>query len=104
LIFGCIAALRIRRRGMRTDIDAASARLFFAAGNGLLVSNVAFIVGGAFVAMALNDLLWIELALVTSLDLISLRVCREADARNTTVSTVPQLTVRALRPTPSGAY
>jgi probable O-glycosylation ligase (exosortase A-associated) len=91
LIFTGLAALRIRRRGMRSDIDPVNARLFLAAGNGLLASTAAFVVGGAFVAMALNDLLWIELALITSLDLISRRVCREADARSTVMPATPQV-------------
>jgi hypothetical protein len=43
-------------------------RLFVSASTGLVASIAAFIVGGAFVAMALNDLTWISFALVAALD------------------------------------
>lgn len=78
LAYACFCALRIRRRGLTPGLAAEDARLFITAGNALLASTVAFIVGGAFVAMALNDLTWLTLALVAALDRISLRVCAEA--------------------------
>ena len=39
--------------------------------NALLVSLVAFIVGGSFIALSLNDLTWYTFALVAALDRLS---------------------------------
>ena len=70
----------------------ADARLFLTAANGLIASMAAFVIGGAFVAIALNDLTWIRLALGASLDRISARTCEEAS------STAPQsVTSAAMR-------
>lgn len=81
LAYACICALRIRRLGFSKHIDPADARLFHDGGNALLASITAFVVGGAFVAMALNDLTWITFALVAALDRIAARV--SAGARQT---------------------
>ena len=78
LAYTLICAWRIRRRGLREDLDPQDARLFLTAGTAFLASIVAFAVGGAFVAMALNDLTWISFALVAALDRISAQVCAEA--------------------------
>ena len=76
MLFGSIRMLRrIRRRGQMSGLSPDDARLFVSAANALIASMVAFIVGGSFVAMALNDLTWFTFALIASLDLISERVC-----------------------------
>jgi probable O-glycosylation ligase (exosortase A-associated) len=69
--------LRIRRNAMRSQtLTAAHRQLFVSASSGLVASMVAFLIGGAFVAMALNDLTWISFALVAALD----RLYRQASA------------------------
>jgi O-antigen ligase len=62
-------SFRIRRNAIRSETLAPDEqRLFVSASTGLIASMVAFLVGGAFVAMALNDLTWISFALVAALD------------------------------------
>ena len=36
---------------------------------------VAFIVGGSFIALALNDLTWVTFAILAALDLLSRQMC-----------------------------
>jgi probable O-glycosylation ligase (exosortase A-associated) len=70
-------SFRIRRNAMRSEtLTPDERRLFVSASTGLVASMVAFLVGGAFVAMALNDLTWISFALVAALD----RLFRQAGA------------------------
>jgi putative inorganic carbon (HCO3(-)) transporter len=94
------AAFRVRRRGTRPDLSPDDRILFVTAANSLIASMSAFLVGGSFVAMALNDLTWFTLALVASLDVVSQRACEavgqeHADVRNvTTPALAPTLTWR----------
>jgi len=89
LLYSIVCALRIRRRSYTPNLDPADAQLFLSAANGLIASTTAFVIGGAFVAMALNDLTWMLLSMVASLDLISARACEQA------ASTAPQPVVHA---------
>lgn len=73
LAFGL--AFRVRKRSKRPELDAAERRFYFTSANALIVSMVGFLVGGSFVASALNDVTWLTFALVASLDrLASARV------------------------------
>jgi probable O-glycosylation ligase (exosortase A-associated) len=83
------AAFRIRRRGLRQDLAPDDRKLFVTAGNALLASMAAFLVGGSFIAMALNDLTWMTFALVASLDLISARCVAQADAVSVPAVSIP---------------
>ena len=77
-------AFRIRRKAMRTEtLNPGDRRLFVSASTGLIASMVAFLVGGAFVAMALNDLTWISFALVAALD----RLFQQATAASAPAAT-----------------
>jgi putative inorganic carbon (HCO3(-)) transporter len=79
------AAFRIRRRAATHGLSPEDQVLFVTASNALISSMTAFLVGGAFVAMALNDLTWFLVSLIASLDLISARVCQEADVQQSVV-------------------
>jgi probable O-glycosylation ligase (exosortase A-associated) len=69
--YAIFALFRIRRRA-RTDMMSDEDRSFWmASANALLISLVAFIVGGAFIALSLNDLTWYTFALVAALDRLS---------------------------------
>lgn len=72
-LFACAfrTALRVRRRGLQLPIESASRRLFVTGANALMASMGGFLVGGAFIALALNDLTWLTFAMVASLDRIS---------------------------------
>ena len=50
---------------------AAAARFFFTMANALLTSMVGFATGGAFLALALNDLTWLTFGMVAALDRLS---------------------------------
>ena len=71
LAYGYLCAFRIRRRGSNPRIPDPDARLFIASGNAFIASMTAFVVGGSFIAIALNDLTWILLACIASIDRIS---------------------------------
>ena len=61
-------ALRVRSRSRHPDLTPEERRFYFTMANALMVSMAGFIVGGAFVASALNDLTWMTFAMVASLD------------------------------------
>jgi putative inorganic carbon (hco3(-)) transporter len=67
-VFAFIIAFRIRARSSNPILSADKQRFFFTSANALIVSMSSFIVGGAFIALALNDLTWITFALIAVLD------------------------------------
>jgi O-antigen ligase len=69
LAFGL--ALRVRKRSRRPELDPAEQRFYFTTANALMVSMVGFLVGGSFVASALNDVTWLTFAMVASVDRLS---------------------------------
>jgi O-antigen ligase len=77
-VYAFVLLFRIRRRGRTPGLDPQVARLFQTAPVGLIVSLVGFLVGGAFVAAALNDLSWVTFALIASLDIISAQLTKAA--------------------------
>jgi probable O-glycosylation ligase (exosortase A-associated) len=62
-------AFRVRSRSRGNGPEASE--FLFTVANGLIASMTAFLVGGAFIALALNDLTWLTFALVASADRIS---------------------------------
>jgi putative inorganic carbon (hco3(-)) transporter len=64
-------AFRIRARSKRPELAADEQRFLFTSANALIVSMVGFLVGGSFVASALNDVTWLTFAMVASLDRLS---------------------------------
>jgi probable O-glycosylation ligase (exosortase A-associated) len=71
-------ALRLRLRARRVEPPTQTSRFFFTTSNGLIVSMVAYLVGGTFVSMPLNDLTWLTFALVASLDRLAVELCPAA--------------------------
>jgi O-antigen ligase len=63
---------RIRRRAKTDDIPEDERYFLRTSANALLMSQAAFIVGGSFIALSLNDLTWYTFAMVASLDRLSL--------------------------------
>jgi hypothetical protein len=55
--------------------------------NALIASMVGFLIGGAFLSAALNDITWLTFGLIASLDRVSLIMC--AEARDSAASSVP---------------
>jgi hypothetical protein len=78
-VCGLRAAFRIRARGRDERLEPVDRQLFWTAGNALIASIVGFLVGGAFIAMALNDITWLSFAMAAALDRISRGACEEAE-------------------------
>ena len=64
-------AFRVRHRSRDERLAPELKRLFFTCSNALIASMVGFLIGGAFIALALNDLTWLTFALVAALDRLS---------------------------------
>ena len=69
--YAMFLGLRIRARSRSLAQSPSLQRFFFTSANALMVSMVAFMVGGAFISLALNDLTWLTFALVAALDRLS---------------------------------
>jgi probable O-glycosylation ligase (exosortase A-associated) len=76
-LFSLVLLLRIRRRAKTPGLSPAAQTWFKTGAEGLITSFAGFLVGGATISMALNDLTWLSFALVASLDIISAKMCRE---------------------------
>jgi probable O-glycosylation ligase (exosortase A-associated) len=63
--------LRVRSRSKRPELTPDEQHFFFTTSNALTVSMVGFLVGGSFVASALNDVTWLTFALVAAVDRLS---------------------------------
>jgi probable O-glycosylation ligase (exosortase A-associated) len=75
--YAFFACLRVRARSRLAHVPPDDARVLFTLANGLLTSMTGFVVGGAFLALALNDLTWLTFAMVAALDRLSLKMCEE---------------------------
>ncbi len=68
MVLSVRALLRVRARARLPDLPPEARHFYFTTANALMASLAGFIVAGAFIALALNDLLWFTLALVIALD------------------------------------
>jgi putative inorganic carbon (HCO3(-)) transporter len=75
--YAVIACLRIRARSRREHLSPADRTLLFTVANALLTSMAAFTVGGAFLALALNDLTWLTFGMVAAADRLSIKMCEQ---------------------------
>jgi putative inorganic carbon (HCO3(-)) transporter len=69
--YAMFLAFRIRARSRNAALSPSLQRFFFTCANALMVSMVAFMIGGAFISLALNDLTWLTFAMAASLDRLS---------------------------------
>ena len=76
-------AFRIRSRARSSRLSPEDQRLFLSIANGIIASMAAFLVGGAFIALALNDLTWLTFSLLASADILSRQLCQEAEQETT---------------------
>lgn len=84
--YSVIIVFRIRRRGFHA-VGPEDRQTYITGANALMASMAAFVVGGAFIAMALNDLTWVTFALLAALDRVSSGACLPA----TSTAVVPVL-------------
>jgi O-antigen ligase len=80
-VYAFYACLRVRARSRLPQIPADEGRVLFTVANALLTSMTGFVVGGAFLALALNDLTWLTFAMVAALDRLSLRTAEQPVAQ-----------------------
>jgi probable O-glycosylation ligase (exosortase A-associated) len=74
--YAVILVFRIRRRGFAAE-RPEDRQTYVTAAAAFMASMVAFLVGGSFIAMALNDLTWVTFALLAALDRISSGQCSQ---------------------------
>ncbi len=66
--FGLYTCLKVRNRSWHPALAPSSQRCYFTMANALAASMMGFVVGGAFIALSLNDLTWLTFGLVAALD------------------------------------
>jgi O-antigen ligase len=66
-----VTCLRVRARSRDERLPPADRRLLFTSANALMVSMAGFLVGGAFISLALNDITWLTFGLVAALDKVA---------------------------------
>jgi putative inorganic carbon (HCO3(-)) transporter len=71
-------AMRVRRLARRPEVAPATAHFFTSVSNCLIASMAGFLVGGSFVASALNDVTWLTFALLAALDRLAQQAIVEA--------------------------
>lgn len=75
--YAFFACIRVRIASRDSRLSPENSRLLFTTANAFLASMTAFLVGGSFLALALNDLTWLTFAAIAALDRVAARL-REA--------------------------
>jgi putative inorganic carbon (hco3(-)) transporter len=94
LAYSLVIVMRIRKRARSSSLAPDESRFLETSANALAASMVAFIAGGAFIALALNDLTWLTFALIASLDRLSIQMVA---APSPVSPTIARATVEAPR-------
>ena len=97
LSYTLVTCLRIRKRSRMPGLSAENAKLMETLPLAIIVSMAGFVVGGATVSMALNDLTWLTFALVASLEILSARACADAAKNGRVTTSVPAITPAPIR-------
>ena len=93
LVYSLRVLARIRTRSKDDESRDEVREFLFTTSNGLIASMVAFMVGGAFLAGALNDLTWLTFGLVVSLDRLSWPMSAPSRGEATPLEAAPRLAV-----------
>jgi putative inorganic carbon (hco3(-)) transporter len=72
------AVFKIRSRSRAAGLSPGDQAFLMTMSNALAASMTGFLVGGAFIALLLNDLTWLTFALVAALDRLSARMVSES--------------------------
>jgi probable O-glycosylation ligase (exosortase A-associated) len=78
--YAVFACLRVRHRSRDDRLDPDVGRFLWNTANGVLVSMFAFVIGGSFLSLALNDVTWLTFGIVGALEITTVRALAEADA------------------------
>jgi putative inorganic carbon (HCO3(-)) transporter len=76
--YAVLTCVRVRARSRDERLGPEAQQLLFTMANAFLVSIAGFVIGGSFLALALNDLTWLTFGLVAALDRVSRQLCDEA--------------------------
>jgi len=96
-VYAFLTCLKMKHRTTASRFSRETARFFDTSANALLASMTAFLVGGAFIELALNDLTWLTFGMVTSLQLLHKAAMSEVAATrpDTVALTVPAMSALA---------
>jgi putative inorganic carbon (HCO3(-)) transporter len=72
--WAALTCLRVRSRSFDERLRPEDRKLLFTTANALLTSIVGFLVGGSFLALALNDVTWLTFGMVAAVDRLSVRM------------------------------
>jgi probable O-glycosylation ligase (exosortase A-associated) len=78
--YAYLILFRVRARS-RNPLVREESRFLFTMANAMIASVTAFLVGGSFIALALNDLTWLTFVLVVALDRLSIEALGSQSAR-----------------------
>jgi putative inorganic carbon (hco3(-)) transporter len=84
--YAYFACMRVRARAASERLRPEQRRFLLTAANGLMASMAGFIIGGAFLSLAYNELTWLTFAMVAALDRLSVQLAHEAAAEPATVA------------------
>ncbi|MBM3777535.1 MAG: hypothetical protein FJW23_04745 [Acidimicrobiia bacterium] len=87
--YSAFLGLRIRRRSRHKALPPDESWFMLTYANGILASMAGFFVGGAFIALAVNDITWYTFAILASLDRISKKQLADAIARQKETAVEP---------------
>jgi putative inorganic carbon (hco3(-)) transporter len=86
-IYAFVLMRRVRKWSSHPGLSAEQSHFLFTMSNAMIVSMTGFLIGGAFIALSLNDLTWLTFSLVAALDRIS--VAMIAETRPVVVEAAP---------------
>jgi hypothetical protein len=87
--YSVVACLRVRQRSFNPRLPPLRRKFLLTASIGLLTSMVGFMTGGAFLALALNDLTWLTFAMVAALERLSLQALEPETVGAPAVASAP---------------
>ena len=70
--YAYLTLFRARARSRNPLVSGEESRFLFTMANAMIASITVFLVGGSFIALALNDLTWLTFVLVVALDRLSM--------------------------------
>ncbi len=68
-----LTLFRVRSRSRNPLVSGEESHFLFTMANAMIASITAFLVGGSFIALALNDLTWLTFVLIVALDRLSIQ-------------------------------
>jgi len=75
--YAFIACFRVRARSRVEHVSPGHQQMLFTIANAMIASMTAFLVGGAFLALALNDITWLTFGVVAALERVSAALVAE---------------------------